>query len=141
MGSEQWRNLRAQAISRDGRKCCHCGSKYNLHVHHHTYPGTTKDGQWHLDCKENLTTLCKECHRQEHELIKAGRRAKLTEARVYREKSDAVVEKCLNLFWMVFAIAVIVFFLTIGFEILLVIVTGPAVILSLGWLATKLSSP
>ena len=40
----------------------------------HKYPGTPKNGQWHLDCLENLTTLCKSCHGKEHERIDREKR-------------------------------------------------------------------
>jgi 5-methylcytosine-specific restriction endonuclease McrA len=55
-----WRNLRAQALQRDGR-CVKCGARDQLAVHH-VVP-LAEGGALGLD---GLTTLCEPCHRVAH---------------------------------------------------------------------------
>ena len=47
---------------RDDHKCVKCGNNENLNVHHKTYKHLF-DEYGHL---EDLETLCKECHKEEH---------------------------------------------------------------------------
>lgn len=63
MASPEWRQLRAQAIARDGGSCRLCNSSRRLQAHHRHYPPY---GAWHLDKIENLTTLCAWCHERVH---------------------------------------------------------------------------
>jgi hypothetical protein len=39
-----------------------CNSRKRLQAHHRRYPPY---GAWHLDCIDNLTTLCAPCHERE----------------------------------------------------------------------------
>lgn len=139
IASDQWRNLRARAINRDEGKCCHCGTSSKLRVHHHTYPGTPKDGQWHLDCLENLTTLCKDCHEQEHKRINHERQREWMEQKARREKIVRVFDPLLNTCWIVVLCLIGAFLLIYGLEIILIMIVGPAVILLVGWLITTFS--
>ena len=75
MSSDAWAKLRSEAIKRDEGKCLQCGTRSELNVHHHTYPGTPAQGNWDLDCLDNLTTLCKSCHDEEHDRLKAAEAA------------------------------------------------------------------
>ncbi len=60
--SEQWQDLRKQALDRDGRKCQECGAENTtLDVHHRRYPRN-----WKFDKLANLITLCRECHYAKH---------------------------------------------------------------------------
>jgi group II intron reverse transcriptase/maturase len=52
-----WRNLRDEALVRDGYRCTKCGSTSNLDVHH--VNPKHKKGR---DALENLITLCETCH-------------------------------------------------------------------------------
>ncbi len=52
-----WRQLRREAIERDGRRCRLCNANQDLQVHHRYYPeilGT--------ETVDALTTLCHRCH-------------------------------------------------------------------------------
>jgi hypothetical protein len=81
--SPQWRQLRSQAIARDGRKCRLCNSSHRLQAHHRHYPPY---GAWHLDRIENLTTLCVWCHeRVDH------RRQRQLQLRARRELPQAAL--------------------------------------------------
>jgi len=62
---EDWNFARKQALERDNYKCCECGSKQNLIVHHIVPYHISHDNG--LD---NLITLCRTCHIKVHnELI------------------------------------------------------------------------
>jgi Holliday junction DNA helicase RuvB len=53
--------LRREILARDGFRCCHCRSRRNLTVHHRLwlrYGGRT--------VRENLMTLCEDCHSLVH---------------------------------------------------------------------------
>jgi len=52
-----WRNLRDEALARDGYQCTACGGNTDLDVHH--IKPRRKGGQ---DDLENLITLCEKCH-------------------------------------------------------------------------------
>lgn len=56
-----WRNVRAQALARDGHRCVQCGTSGPLQVHH-VVP-LAEGGSMALDA---LTTLCEHCHRAAH---------------------------------------------------------------------------
>lgn len=58
--SPQWKRKRFSVLRRDNFKCVKCGSHKNLQVHHLTYNHIFNEPL----C--DLVTLCKKCHRQEH---------------------------------------------------------------------------
>lgn len=62
--SEYWGQVREAVLSRD-KKCVDCGSIYDLQAHHKVYVKRFTELN-HLNC---LTTLCKKCHRTEHERL------------------------------------------------------------------------
>ena len=62
--SPQWIIKRDRIKKRDGYNCVKCGSKDSLHVHHTYYLRDKMPWQVPDDC---LITLCKICHKKEHE--------------------------------------------------------------------------
>ena len=54
--SQEWRELREQALGRDGGRCMDCGA-YATEVHHRFYPRHI--GETELD---HLISLCRSCH-------------------------------------------------------------------------------
>jgi 5-methylcytosine-specific restriction endonuclease McrA len=58
--------MRKMAMKRDGHQCNHCGTSFNLTVHH-IIP-RREGGTDHLD---NLQTLCDSCHQVAEVLIQA----------------------------------------------------------------------
>lgn len=58
--SSHWKCLRILALTRDSNKCTKCGSSENLNVHHVKYKQIYDVGV------EDLSTLCKTCHLNEH---------------------------------------------------------------------------
>lgn len=63
LATDHWKNLRAEALHRDGEKCCRCGSGARIQVHHLCYRG-----RYEYSLLEDLETICRECHRKEHGL-------------------------------------------------------------------------
>lgn len=59
--TEHWKELRLQALNRDGFRCSLCGSGARLQVHHVKYRGKPSES-----LLEDLETLCRDCHRMEH---------------------------------------------------------------------------
>lgn len=59
--SDHWRNLRAAAFKRYGRRCCRCPSKVRLQVHHTRYRHP-----WESCTTDDLQILCRPCHEREH---------------------------------------------------------------------------
>ena len=57
---KHWHEVRQKVLKRDGHKCVLCGDDKELHVHHITYKN------WGSEKKKDLTTLCKEHHKQFH---------------------------------------------------------------------------
>ena len=58
---EAYQELCRQVLRRDRWRCQQCGSRSNLELHHikfRSHLGT--------DSEENLTTLCRECHKRLH---------------------------------------------------------------------------
>lgn len=53
--------LIGKAVARDGGKCVRCSSEIWLQVHHKVYRGRPEDS-----LLEDLETLCRKCHREEH---------------------------------------------------------------------------
>lgn len=62
--SPQWIEKRNRIKKRDGYTCVKCKSKKELHVHHTYYLRDKMPWQVPDDC---LITLCKICHKKEHE--------------------------------------------------------------------------
>jgi hypothetical protein len=60
----QYSGLWETIIERDGRKCTRCNSTLNLVVHHKDRTGRGKTE--HNNDPENLETLCRKCHLDEH---------------------------------------------------------------------------
>jgi 5-methylcytosine-specific restriction endonuclease McrA len=58
---ELYDRLREQVLRRDNWRCQVCGSRQNLQVHHEEL--RSRGGR---DTKENLITLCAECHEALH---------------------------------------------------------------------------
>ena len=54
-------HLRRQVLERDGWRCQHCGRATNLEVHHIRSRSRLGD-----DKRENLITLCTDCHKAMH---------------------------------------------------------------------------
>ena len=61
-GTKQWKRARQQALERDNDSCTKCGSYNQLIVHHRVEIGPGID-PYDVD---NLQTLCRRCHRGEH---------------------------------------------------------------------------
>lgn len=80
----RWRRVRAEVLQRDQHRCTECGAVGGadpLEVHH---VDGWRGGFW---AEENLRTLCRRCHLEEHGRAEVpGRRAWLEEvARLVRE--------------------------------------------------------
>ena len=60
LSTKEWKNTRGRAIKRAGKKCEHCGNKYNLDVHHLDY---SRLGHEH---NADLVVLCHTCHAETH---------------------------------------------------------------------------
>ena len=65
--SEGWQLIRKKILKRDGHKCCKCGTKEKLHIHHLNYDSVFNERA------KDLITLCEDCHKKEH-----GRKAQHT---------------------------------------------------------------
>ncbi len=72
----RWQKKRLEILERDEWKCSVCDDKESTLVVHHFWYGNIKDDTsgklrrrlpWEYDNKD-LTTLCEECHQEEHEL-------------------------------------------------------------------------
>jgi BRO family, N-terminal domain len=60
--SSAWKTIRDQRVMHDTCQCQHCGTGGKLDVHHLNY-----DRPWGHERMEDLLTLCRRCHYQEHE--------------------------------------------------------------------------
>lgn len=60
LASDVWKSKRLERLKIDGHQCTVCGSKSELCVHHITYNNLYEEKM------EDLITLCKKCHREEH---------------------------------------------------------------------------
>lgn len=67
-----WDELRNQCFMRDGRKCTHCQSTFEIQAHHKIY---RKD--WLKTKLEDLVTLCRKCHTAIHENPPKPKKSKL----------------------------------------------------------------
>ena len=61
--SPEWKAKRLEILKRDDYKCTKCGETKKLHVHHLSY--TSGCNAWEYP-NEQLITLCKGCHSEEH---------------------------------------------------------------------------
>lgn len=61
--SPEWEQTRIKRRNYDGNKCKNCGTTKNLQVHHKRYRNFNRE-----DVKDNLITLCKDCHQHYHDL-------------------------------------------------------------------------
>ena len=59
--SDEWQAVRARALRHYRRRCCECGSRDELQVHHRTYVRIGRERM------EDLEVLCKWCHMARHE--------------------------------------------------------------------------
>ncbi len=57
-----------EALERDGHRCVTCGKSTGLEVHHvkPIKKEHTSEELRQLDCLDNLKTLCRVCHKKEH---------------------------------------------------------------------------
>ena len=62
LDSKAWQKLRKKVFDRDNNECVYCGSMDSLNCHHITY---ARLGNEKLS---DLTTLCRECHGELHEI-------------------------------------------------------------------------
>jgi hypothetical protein len=61
---KEWRNKRKEILKRDNYACTKCKDTKELHVHHTYYLEGKMPWEVPNDC---LITLCKSCHKKEHE--------------------------------------------------------------------------
>jgi 5-methylcytosine-specific restriction endonuclease McrA len=61
LDSETYQKLHRQVLDRDGWRCQVCGALQNLEVHHRQF--RSRMGS---DSKQNLITLCAQCHAKMH---------------------------------------------------------------------------
>jgi len=65
---ERFGGNRIKTLERDSYKCRLCGSVDRLHVHHVDGKGTGYLANERDDRLDNLITLCKACHRRQHNI-------------------------------------------------------------------------
>lgn len=65
LNTDHWKNLRAEVLKRDGKKCTRCPKRIWLQVHHRFYRSRFEDS-----IPDDLVTLCRWCHKAEHGLSK-----------------------------------------------------------------------
>lgn len=60
LGEAHWHSLRERILTKRGRKCQDCGSRWKPTLHHTTYArlGHEREG--------DMRVLCPKCHRQAH---------------------------------------------------------------------------
>lgn len=68
--SSHWRDIRRQALERDGHCCTTCKGTVKLEVHHRTYERVGKE------LLEDVIVLCQRCHAVEHQWLARERRAR-----------------------------------------------------------------
>lgn len=84
--SDSWNLIRDIVIERDGCKCTRCGSVNILQVHHKTYKNIFNEIE-HLD---DLITLCKSCHYDEHIDISNKHDCKVTKGIKRKDVDDMI---------------------------------------------------
>ena len=62
--TKYWENVKSIVLLRDEFKCTKCNSKTTLQVHHKTYNNHLNE----LNHLEDLITLCRCCHKKEHNI-------------------------------------------------------------------------
>lgn len=62
--TKYWKKVRSIVIKRDSYLCVKCGTDKHLQVHHTTY----KNHFHEMKHISDLITLCKECHKKEHNI-------------------------------------------------------------------------
>lgn len=80
LNSDLWQRARSACLTRDGGRCCLCGSTKNLQCHHTDYT------RWWVPRGECLMILCDECHRVVTKYIKM---CKLITSKQYVNSFDA----------------------------------------------------
>lgn len=60
---DRWNQRRIEIMRRDGFRCCRCGAKSKLNVHHRWYIYGRQPWQYPDRC---LVTLCEKCHHHVH---------------------------------------------------------------------------
>jgi 5-methylcytosine-specific restriction endonuclease McrA len=66
LNEEAYALLRRKILERDDWRCQGCGSSVHLQIHHKEF--RSQSGH---DAKENLITLCAQCHMQIHMTLKS----------------------------------------------------------------------
>lgn len=64
MCSDEWRSKCEEVFSIRGRRCEACGSQKSIEVHHKTY------GNLGYEPLDDLSVVCKNCHKKIHKLAK-----------------------------------------------------------------------
>ena len=86
--SPEWKAKRLEILKRDDYKCTKCGETKKLHVHHLSY--TRGCNAWEYP-NEQLITLCKGCHSEEHpESTRSRRNSKADSYLFYITYTDAL---------------------------------------------------
>ena len=79
--SDAWKEKRRKALIRSGGKCCLCGARHDLHVHHNTYDRLGDE------LETDLAVLCKECHKAFHRHRKIRKKKSKTVKRIAKEST------------------------------------------------------
>lgn len=77
----RWLKKRKEIIARDSFKCRKCKSKNSLHVHHKKYFSGRNPWQY---SNNDLITLCRNCHEEEHLVNKIKTYTKNNKTKVSR---------------------------------------------------------
>lgn len=64
LASPEWQAIKADALERAGYRCERCGSPWSLTIHHLTYDHLGQETP-----EQDLMILCRECHREIHQLV------------------------------------------------------------------------
>jgi hypothetical protein len=80
--SDHWRDLRQIALEKAGFKCSSCGCGGSLDVHHERYKSIYNVTQ------DDLSVLCRKCHKAEHEGKKDIRQANRKPRQPKRKKDQ-----------------------------------------------------
>ena len=62
LNNDYHREVKRKVHLRDGFKCCDCGTKLNLELHHLSYKFKGSE----LEHMETVVTLCGSCHQKRH---------------------------------------------------------------------------
>jgi phage terminase large subunit GpA-like protein len=72
--SEHWRARKTAYYLKHPKVCVGCGSRNDIHLHHHTYKNFTKERD------EDLVPLCETCHKAVHKYHRKFASRSLTQA-------------------------------------------------------------